>query len=434
MSRRNKSQTGDHLPASSNSESLISRKRARNETQTGGHSRPPPRIVEGLGEPVGVTFSASELKSSFVTLSRDRRSAACSKGYRLLRASHGCSSGSWFCEFTIAQDLKPGAQVRIGWASDAAFAHGPAGMDHHSYAYRGENGSRVHQSIRSPYGKPFKAGDVIGCLISFETDPAEIAEAEAKDGGASAGPADAVRQMQAVKARRDGKSRAEIEECLFNSAPPRRFSDEDGAPAMVVAPKDPNSNVWQRHWGSSMRFYLNGEDQGISYIHLTKSVQAQGGASSGLIGRYFPAASLFYGASVRFNPGPSFAFPPPPRGDSLPNKWRPVSELETVAGSALTSHGMAGSNMQVGGAVASLLPLALGGVAAPTPTLASSGSGGAAATSRHNNVMSRANALLQLAKGGADAVVIAPYNFAGTSFAYTAAQQNPAFQKTKSRK
>jgi hypothetical protein len=48
--------------------------------------------------------------------------------------------------------------------------------------------------------------------------------------------------------------------------------------------------------------------------------------------------------------------------------------------------------------------------------------------------MSRANALLQLAKGGADAVVIAPYNFAGTSFAYTAAQQNPAFQKTKSRK
>jgi hypothetical protein len=90
--------------------------------------------------------------------------------------------------------------------------------------------------------------------------------------------------------------------------------------------------------------------------------------------------------------------------------------------------------MQVGGAVASLLPLALGGVAAPTPTLASSGSGGAAATSRHNNVMSRANALLQLAKGGADAVVIAPYNFAGTSFAYTAAQQNPAFQKTKSRK
>ena len=421
MSKR-KSQTGDHLPPE---QTLISRKRSRNET---AHSRPSPRIVEGLGEPVGVTFSASELKSSFVTLSRDRRSAACSKGYRLLRASHGCSSGSWFCEFTIAQDLKPGAQVRIGWASDAAFAHGPAGMDHHSYAYRGENGSRVHQSIRSPYGKPFKAGDVVGCLISFDTDPSEISEAEIKDGGASAGPADAVRQLQAVKARNAGKSRAEIEECLLNGDPPRRITEEDGAP--VVAPKDPNSNVWQRYWGSSMRFFLNGEDQGISFIHLTKSVQAQGGASSGLPGRYFPAASLFYGASVRLNPGPSFAFPPPPPSETT-IKWRPVSELETVAGSALSSHGMAGSSMQVGGAVASLLPLALGGVAAPTPTLASSGSGGAAATSRHHNVMSRANALLQLAKGGADAVVIAPYNFAGTSFAYTAAQQNPAFQRNK---
>jgi hypothetical protein len=92
---------------------------------------------------------------------------------------------------------------------------------------------------------------------------------------------------------------------------------------------------------------------------------------------------------------------------------------------------MAGSSMQVGGAVASLLPLALGGVAAPSLTLASSGSGGAAAT---NNTLSRANALLQLAKGGADAVVIAPYNFAGTSFAYTAAQQNPSFQRRSKKK
>jgi hypothetical protein len=412
----------DTSTSTTDSLSLISKKRGRTESS---YHRPPPRIVEGLGEPIGVTFSANELKSSFVTLSRDRKSAGCSKGYRLLRATHGCNTGTWFCEFTISQDLKPGAQVRLGWASDAAFAHGPAGMDHHSYAYRGENGSRIHQSIRSPYGKPFKAGDVIGCLISFETDPAVIAEAEIRDCGASAGPADAVRQLQAIKARNAGKSRTEIEECLLNSDPPRRFLDEDGPP---VAPKDPNANVWQRHWGSSMRFFVNGEDQGISFIHLTKSVQAQGGSSSGLTGRYFPAASLFYGASVRLNPGPVFSFTPT---SLLNTKWRPVSELESVAGSALSSHGMAGSSMQVGGAVASLLPLALGGVAAPSLTLASSGSGGAAAT---NNTLSRANALLQLAKGGADAVVIAPYNFAGTSFAYTAAQQNPSFQRRSKKK
>lgn len=69
------------------------------------------RAGEGSGDPTGVTFSPLE-RSSTLYLSRDQRTATCTKGYRMVKATHGVQNGKWYCEFQITPDLKPGAHVR----------------------------------------------------------------------------------------------------------------------------------------------------------------------------------------------------------------------------------------------------------------------------------------------------------------------------------
>ena len=290
-----------------------------------------------------------------------------------MRATRGVSDGTWFCEWTIPLDSKAGGHVRLGWANDCADAHAAVGFDQHSYAIRDVNGSRVHQSIRTHYGRAFSPGDVVGCLIAFNTPAADLRAAEQSDAGpASAGPADGarVRQAQAASARAPGgATRSEVEAILFQSAPPGQLPwsqtsagscssssggsrggiaggdhsaaySEGGASAYAgyaaaaaaaaggallpgrLAPHSSSggssssssgSDAWRpgdpiprndkhvvnaRHWGSSIRFYVNGEDQGTAFVHLTRET------------KYFPAASCYDGASVRFNPGPVFAFTP----------------------------------------------------------------------------------------------------------------------------
>ena len=167
------------------------------------------------------------------------------------------------------------------------------GYTHHSYAYRDVSGSRVHQSIRSPYGRGYGAGDVIGVLLDFHTPAAVLASAEAVDGGASAGPADGARQAAAAAAAAAGASKEAIEALLHCADPPQ----ESTAPTTTSAPPSKHT-VARRWWGSSLRFFLNGEDQGIAFVHLTRE------------SRLLPAASMYSGGSVRINPGPVFAHPP----------------------------------------------------------------------------------------------------------------------------
>jgi len=69
------------------------------------------RAGEGSGDPTGVTFSPLE-RSNTLYLSRDQRTATCTKGYRMIKATHGVNQGQWYCEFQITPDLKPGAHVR----------------------------------------------------------------------------------------------------------------------------------------------------------------------------------------------------------------------------------------------------------------------------------------------------------------------------------
>ena len=69
------------------------------------------RVIEGSGDPSGITFNPVD-KASFITLSKDRRTATCSKGYRMVKATAGVNSGTWYCEFTIPTDPRPGTHYR----------------------------------------------------------------------------------------------------------------------------------------------------------------------------------------------------------------------------------------------------------------------------------------------------------------------------------
>ena len=249
------------------------------------------------------------------------------------------------------------------------------GYDQHSYAFRDIGGVRVHQSIRSEYGRAFGPGDVIGCLIDFATPPGELALAEARDGGASAGPADGVRQLRAQAAATGGADREAIEALLYSTTPPQRhplpptaqgagagagevaeveaMTDAGAAAAgsrvgygrggagaqTASAPGDgpPNGkhSVNRRYWGSTIRFFVNGEDCGPAFVHLTREA------------RYFPAASMYAGGAVRFNPGPTFAFAPADEG-SFPRA--PKEGSSGVKGVAdLKVGGVAGSGGGAGG-------------------------------------------------------------------------------------
>lgn len=62
------------------------------------------------------------------------------------------------------------------------------GYDQHSLGYRDLEGTKVHKALREPYGKPFKEGDVVGCLLHMPPGGArhsiqpEVCEAD-RDGG-----------------------------------------------------------------------------------------------------------------------------------------------------------------------------------------------------------------------------------------------------------
>ena len=308
-----------------------------------------------------MTLSATDAvpgRHAVVTLSRDRRTANGGKGFKLVRATRGVSGGTWFCEWTIGGSAT--GQVRVGWASEGADAHAPVGYDEHSYSMRSVNGARVHQSVRSSYGRTFGAGDVVGCLITFATPSEALAAAEARDAGASAGPADAARILRAQRLIAAAAPRDAVEDALFGREPLQRPPWAGGPERLALPPPPPDPTsplhtfgaprlggsapiattvasllawtpgtppprnakkiVCQRFWGSSVRFFVNGVDQGAAFVHLTRC------------DKYYPAIALSGGASARFTPGPPFAFPPAqpqPRGEAIAMRPTP-SPLSVV--------------------------------------------------------------------------------------------------------
>ena len=148
-----------------------------------------------------------------------------------------------------------GAHVRLGWSMRTGDLQAPVGYDKWSYGIRDIGGSKIHCSKRDDNwgGEDFGPGDVIGCAISMVSDGSDTS----------------------------GETAAET-------------NDAD--------PQQPKAN--ENH----IRFFKNGLPMGEFVI--TKGKRSGGAAFIIPDGVYYPAISLYMGATVKVNFGPHFIHPP----------------------------------------------------------------------------------------------------------------------------
>jgi len=174
-----------------------------------------------------------------------------------------------------------GSHVRLGWSMRTGDLQAPVGYDKWSYGIRDINGSKIHCSKREDNwgGEEFGPGDVVGCAISMVPD-------------------------------------STMESTTVSSVNPRPSSpiSQQQYQAQLQQPQ-PNQN--------HIRFFKNGYPMGEFIISKGKR---EGGAAFIIPdGVYYPAISLYMGASVKVNFGPHFIYQPRKLPTGL--KFQPLSNL-----------------------------------------------------------------------------------------------------------
>ena len=351
----------------------------------------PFRTIESAPQSYRVSW---EDRSPFVKVTQDGLGLLGEKGFRSARCNAPVRQGQWYMEVAIehgggacASDLPgptkgkaEGAHVRLGWARREAPLGGPCGLDGYSYAMRDKTGEKITLSRPRPYGRPFGSGDVIGLYISLPPlrppskrdphDPANIKreriaiEFKGQEYFESLEYAQSKEMLALTDFSRKPTDSSSVpttkKSATVKNVPERGArgaTSTSGPTQMRTLPTLPDSKI---------AFFINGESQGVAFRELydfcplrapadARKAQAKRrtreGArehkenhfDDGSLG-YFPLISLFNGARVRINPGPDFAFPPPPDIDtvlagndpSLPDAnasnassnrtWRPLCE------------------------------------------------------------------------------------------------------------
>ncbi|GAB4821654.1 hypothetical protein N2152v2_008700 [Parachlorella kessleri] len=107
---------------------------------------------------------SEEEKAGQIDLDDSGLGASSSKGYRMVRSTHGAYEGTWYFE-VLLEDLGKTGAARVGWSTGRGELQAPVGYDVWSYGYRSLGGSKVHAGWRHEYGEAYQTGDVVGCLI-----------------------------------------------------------------------------------------------------------------------------------------------------------------------------------------------------------------------------------------------------------------------------
>jgi COMPASS component BRE2 len=346
----------------------------------------PFRTIESAPQSYRVSW---EDRSPFVKVTQDGLGLLGEKGFRSARCNAPVRQGQWYMEVAIdhgggarASDLPgptkaktEGAHVRLGWARREAPLGGPCGLDGYSYGMRDKTGEKITLSRPRAYGRPFGSGDVIGLYISLPPqrppskrdphDPANVKreriaiEFKGQEYFESLEYAQSKEMLSLVDFSRkppvDGSSVPPTtkKSATVKNVPERGTrgaASASGPTQMRTLPTLPDSKI---------AFFVNGQCQGVAFHELydyrplrapadARKAQAKRrtreGArehkenhfDDGSLG-YFPLISLFNGARVRLNPGPDFAFPPPPDIDAAlvgddpdtnasNRTWRPLCE------------------------------------------------------------------------------------------------------------
>ncbi|KAI0654764.1 hypothetical protein C8Q70DRAFT_1058172 [Cubamyces menziesii] len=337
------------------------------------------------------TFRVSwEDRSPFIKVTQDGLGLQGEKGFRSARCNAPIREGRWYMEVKIelgAGDKPPGlkrkegSHVRLGWARREAPLNAPAGYDGYSYAMRDKTGEKVHLSRPRPYGRPFRTGDVVGMYICLPPrrkpdrrdayDPAHIKReriaiefkgqeyfesleyAQSKEMVALMDASDRAKATNTSSLPSSStKKSATVKNVPANARGAKGKGVPEEAPMRPLPTLGPESYI---------AFFINGECQGIAFQDLydylplrtppSKAEQKKRANKEGLrehkenpfddgtLG-YYPFISLFNGAQVHINPGPSFDYTPPPDIDAVvanpevdikpqPDAnptWRPVCE------------------------------------------------------------------------------------------------------------
>ena len=169
----------------------------------------------------------------------------------------------------------------------SATLEAPVGSDKFGYGYRSKTGDKLFDSHPMPYGASFGSGDVIGVMIYLPEPPADPR---------SPLPAHLSR---AVSLPKEPSGRIPI------AYKGHAFFEEKESFETEPPPGVP---------GSFIEFFKNGESNGIAFRNIPP-------------GEYYPAISLYNGATVYVNfrtQATPFKYPPPQTGPTA--SWRAVNE------------------------------------------------------------------------------------------------------------
>lgn len=172
----------------------------------------------------------------------------------MARTTHGViEAGSWFFEIrVISGNDGTNSHVRLGIAQVLAATDAPVGFDEFSYGVRDSDGFKVHCGRPKSYGSSFSSGDVVGVLLRIPSEPVVYEEIKRKD--------------------------------IESVYPPLKLSQYQVK--QEILPET-----------SSIEFFLNGLSMGIAFTNIYH-------------GKYYPAISLYNGASATLNIGPEFVHSP----------------------------------------------------------------------------------------------------------------------------
>ncbi|BEI81248.1 hypothetical protein CcaverHIS002_0204080 [Cutaneotrichosporon cavernicola] len=318
-------------------------------------------------------------RSAFLRLSNDATTVTTDKGYRSGRANVSVRQGTWYFETVIERgDGSSGAgkgtggdggnaHVRVGWARREANLDAPVGADAYSYGIRDVDGEKVHISRPKAYGRGFATGDVVGCMITLPTRP--VVDNPDEPGF--------VKRWR-IPLRYKGNSYFEMDEypvakemeALVNragTAPPPVEEHEPKKKVMKGGDKPVTKNKTEKVKdkppkrqlrtleGSSVRFFLNGEDMSESPafedlydflplppneehryvgprrgpISVERERESYQYHDDGTLG-YFPMVSCFGRGKARVNFGPEWIKPPPVQVRALAERWDEFRAEEVV--------------------------------------------------------------------------------------------------------
>ncbi|KAF9130724.1 hypothetical protein BGW39_002725, partial [Mortierella sp. 14UC] len=268
--------------------------------------------------------------SPYMLIDEECKTITTEKGFRMVRANCGVREGQWYYEVTIDRGGEPryegrdGAHVRLGWARREATLQAPVGFDAYSYGIRDTTGEKVHMSRVTPFGEPFKTGDVIGLYISLPPDGNE---------------------KSFFKHRRLRRSFYFKGQLYFESvdySPTKRYIEMAEYEATPIKTNIDKPIPPPTIPGSKIIIYKNGVCQGVMWQDLFSTLPIEQNAKEldqlrfddGTLG-YYPVISVYRNGTATANFGPEFKYPPSkdPEAEAENKKitaeqnvWRPMSE------------------------------------------------------------------------------------------------------------